>query len=164
MIETTAKKSVIPSIQVLPTGLKTSEILAHLRKENGYTLKEIGLISNTPIGTLKSWAIGKHCPSESKRLTLIQIFSSPELKPSKRARAKMHRAHGLTWDGSKRNWKLRLTLDMGAKLVGKRIQISMKTADRQIAIEKRDATVAAYEKVGLKVRISLQNRAHLRRV
>lgn len=156
------KSSGIHSPMVFGKGLKTSELLMILREKEGYTLAEIGVISTTPLGTLKGWSRGRHCPAESKRLELIRIFSSGQVTPSKRARGEMHRAHGLTWDKGKKNWKLRITLDMGEKIVGKRIQISMRTADREIAIAKRNATVAAYEKVGLRVRISLQKRAAVR--
>jgi DNA-binding transcriptional regulator YiaG len=156
-----SKTREIPVCSVLPKGLKTSEILHFLRKERGYTLAEIAEITHTSIGTVNDWSSGRHCPTESRRLNLIRIFSAPDVTPSRKARLAAHRAHGLTWDASKRIWKLRLTIDMGRKVVGKRISQSMRTADLELAIEKRNAVVAAYQKLGLTIRISLQKRGHL---
>ena len=156
-----AERSGIHDPADLPKGLTTAEILTFLRKKSGYTLAEIGVIIHTSEGTLKGWASGRHCPPESRRLNLIRIFCAPDVPPSSRSRLAAHRAHGLTWDASKRKWKLRLTIDMGKKVVGKRIGQSMHTSDLEIAIEKRNAIVEAYQKLGLTVRISLQRRGHL---
>lgn len=148
-------------LRVLPKGLKTSEILVFLRKNSGYSLAEIAAITATPVETIRNWSRERNCPSESKHHDLIRIFSAPDVQPSRRSRLAAHRAHGLTWDASKRIWKLRLTIDMGQKVVGKRIGQSMHTSDLEIAIQKRNAIVEAYQKLGLTVRISLQRRGHL---
>jgi len=71
--------------------------------------------------------------------------------------------HGLTWDGTKRRWKLRITIDRGGKIVGKRMQLHLPGTRRENAIEIREAVIEAIELLGLKIIVRPQNRQHLGR-
>lgn len=64
--------------------------------------------------------------------------------------------HHLFWDKQKQKWELRVTVDMGQKVVGKRIKIRFKAPDHFIATVKRDAILEAFKALGLKIRPRLQ--------
>jgi DNA-binding transcriptional regulator YiaG len=145
-------------LEALPKGLTTAEIIMFLRKNNGYTIKEIAAICAAPEDTVRNWSRGKNCPREAKRLEIIRIFSDESVTPSIKSRLAARRDHGLTWDSGKRVWKLRLTINIGDKVVGKRICQSMRTSQLEMAIEKRNAVVLAYEKLGLKISKRIQRK------
>jgi hypothetical protein len=64
--------------------------------------------------------------------------------------------HHLCWDKTKNRWTLRVTVDMGEKIVGKRICVRFKATDLFIAMVKRDAILAAFHAIGLTIRPRLQ--------
>ena len=65
-------------------------------------------------------------------------------------------SHHLVWDDQKKKWTLRVTVDMGPKVVGKRIMVRFKAPDLFIATIKRDAIMEAFKALGLKIRPRLQ--------
>jgi hypothetical protein len=65
-------------------------------------------------------------------------------------------SHHLAWDRSKKRWALRVTVDMGAKVVGRRLCIRFPAADLELAAVKRDAIIAALRALGLSIRPRLQ--------
>ena len=64
--------------------------------------------------------------------------------------------HHLCWDDQKKRWSLRVTVDMGPKVVGKRICIRFTATDVAIAVIKRDAILSALKALGLCIRPRLQ--------
>ena len=64
--------------------------------------------------------------------------------------------HHLCWDEQKQRWTLRVTVDMGTKVVGRRLCIRFRATDLFIACVKRDAILEAFKALGLSIRPRLQ--------
>ncbi|MBK1884687.1 hypothetical protein JIN85_19910 [Luteolibacter pohnpeiensis] len=138
--------------------LSFQQSLAAIREIRGYSLNECAILSRQLPRTFENWALGHRVPSGEIRSQVLQDLMRSANPPSRRRQTEMQRLHNLSWDKSKHSWKLRVTLDLGKKIVGKRLTVMLKTADEKIAIEKRDAILEGYKRVGLTVRVRKQKR------
>ena len=66
--------------------------------------------------------------------------------------------HHLCWDDQKKRWSLRVTVDIGPKVVGKRICIRFRASDLVVAVIKRDAILGSFKALGINIRPRMQKR------
>lgn len=142
-------------------NLSFAESIAAVRKATGYTIFECAELSRHPSKTFENWASGHRVPCKQIRDQVIIDLSKPENPPSAKTRRRVEESHHLIWDKQK-GWEMRVTVDVGKKVVGKRIRERLKTRNLDEAIVRRDLIVANMRRLGLTLRDRRQKRGQQR--
>lgn len=127
-----------------------AESLAAVREDRKYTISEMAQISRNPQRTLEYWIAGDGIPTKQIRDEVLNRLNDPSNPPSQRVRREAEKSHHLIWDHTK-GWEMRVTVNIGAKIVGKRLRRRLKTRILSEAIVRRDLIVASYAELGLKI-------------
>lgn len=135
-----------------------SQAVSSARDVTGYTVAEMAILTHTPHRTIESWIAGMRVPSDVKQVIFLTTLLSKDAPPSKRKIAIMRDQHNLTWDASKRRWKMRLTIETGKKTVGMRKSAHIPATECHIAAMVRDLTASCLKQFGLTVRPRIQKR------
>ena len=135
-----------------------AQVLERWRVARKLSVREIASILHTASTTVEGWLYQGKVPDAHRKAEVLRILLINDLPPSRAMCRHLRRLHGLTWDASRTRWKLRLTINLGTKVVGKRICLDVKVADHEAAIRSKELVVAAFAKLGLQVRQGIKSR------
>lgn len=138
-------------------GMKTAQIIALIRENDGYTLQEISAILAHPLGTIRNWSTGRNSPSEATRFRIIETFSDPKVQPPSKVLRTIKETHHMHWE-KERGWTVRITLTLNNKFVGKRRKIRLRTHNLDEAVKRREIAIACFTNLGFKIANRIQRR------
>lgn len=141
-----------PDAEIEPEQFRAE--IERLRMVEGYTVEELVEITRNPRLTLFSWITGGAVPDQARMRRFVRDMNHPRTPVS----AVKLSANHLAFDRQKRKWIVRFTVDMGAKVVGKRIKYLCAARDVRGALLERNAVHKTLELCGLTVRPRIQKR------
>lgn len=122
------------------------------------TIFELSSISHHPPRTIENWLYGVCEPLICEQEQILRILSDASLPPSRRMQKHLKSLYSLTWDVYRHRWRLRLTINVGKKIVGKRICVDIKCISPKEAVAQRRTVISAFKKLGLEIIIRRQAR------
>lgn len=142
----------------LEINLPFAETLENIKTQRLLTNFEIAQKTRNAQRTIEYWLAGKYTPEMAIQQQVLAILNDPNDPPSARQKREMERLHGLSWDSARNRWDLRVTVDAGKKVVGKRLRMKLKTKEAAVAIQVKEGVVEALTQLKLKVRQRIQKR------
>lgn len=106
--------------------------------------------------TFKRWEAGRTVPVEAVQREVMKVLGGEQARkscPGKRKLAALVKSHHLHWEKHK-GWMLRVTVDLGPKVVGKRVKFRLGTKDLEEALKSRELVLSTLRKLGLTLKIS----------
>ena len=120
------------------------------RESKGYTQRIAAKILNVRRLTITRWESEKSQPDARDQETIISAIREAREAPSARRIAHARRHHHIDWENG-RGWFMRVTFNVSAKVVGRRIKFRLRTRDIEEAIKRRDVIFSSYKAIGFKV-------------
>lgn len=154
----TATLSPVAPKPMAEENVSFAQAIKNVMDERGYKNFEAAQLVRQTTRTIQRWKAGKTVPEKSVRDHALKALSDPKNQPSSRMVKEMDRLHNLTWDASKKRWKLRITIDRGPKVVGYRVSQDLRKKDPETAIAIREAIIDFSGKLKLKVKPRIQKR------
>lgn len=131
------------------------QALVRERKRHGYTQEVAAGILQIGTATLERWETGKIAPKPATQTGAIAALRTSHAAPGKAKLDEVKKAHHLDWEQGK-GWRLRVTVDVGKKVVGKRICLRLGTYVLEEAMQRKRVILALLAKLGLTVRQRVQ--------
>lgn len=131
------------------------ESLAALRRAFGMNQMKAAELVQVTDRTIRLWESGTVTPAEIVQKGALAALRHGRNPPSKRRLDALARNHHLHWEEHK-GWMLRLTINVGSKIVGKRVKIRLRTFVLDDAKKRRELVIASYRTLGIKVNPRIQ--------
>lgn len=120
------------------------------RKARGFTQRKAALIVSKTDQAISDWETGKYEPCLVTQNGVLAAIKESIQPPSLHFLRKAGRLHHISWEKD-RGWFLRVTIQVGKKVVGSRIKVRLRTYDINEAIRARDVVLSSYKVMGFSV-------------
>jgi DNA-binding transcriptional regulator YiaG len=118
------------------------------RKARRLTQKQAARLVPTTERTWRAWESGDTVPSRAIQRHVLNLLDMTGEPPGPRKMAALQRSHHLYFEQHK-GWFLRVTINVGAKVVGKRRKFRLYTKDETEARNRRLVVIGALRGLGL---------------
>jgi hypothetical protein len=125
-------------------------ILRAARKSRGFCQWRAGRAVSKSARSIKNWESGRFTPSEVVQAAILREIRGSKESPSFHYLRKAGRTHHIAWEKG-RGWFMRVTIQVGKKVVGRRIKVRLKTRDIDEAVRTRDVVLSSYKVMGFSV-------------